>query len=125
MEDESMRTGKLLQSVAGFVVAAGLVGEAGAVTCRDETPITGGGFFSASCTAGSAEGEAVGSSNSSTGFIQAEIFSGDDSASAFASLRTADALVCGISDNDVDGVAENQQQSFCAGATLVRVDVND
>lgn len=120
-----MQTAKGLQWIAALAVGVGLAGEADAETCRDETPITGGGSFSASCAVNDAEGEAVGSSNSSTGFIQAELFSGGSTAEAFASLRGPSGFVCGISDDDVDGVAESQQQSFCAGATLVRIDVND
>jgi hypothetical protein len=120
-----MKTGKILQGLAGFIVAVSPIAQAGAAQCVDDTPITGSGFFSASCNINGAEGEAIGSSNQNTGFIQADLFSGDSTARAFGSLRDATGLVCIIEDAEADGSAENRQSTDCAGATLVRVTVVD
>jgi len=96
-----------------------------AAACRGETSITGGGSFTAHCSQSGADGQAIGSSNSSFGSIQAELFTGQE---AFGSLVDEnDTEICFADDQDAaDGLPGDfsQQGSFCAGAVLVRVDVD-
>ena len=124
-----MTIAKHLQTIAAVGVAVACLGESIAVACEDETTITGGGSFPASCPEGSAEGEAIGSSNAATGSIQAELFDGiQGSSDAFGSLLDAnDEAICFASDDEIDGLPGEfgQSGSFCANAVTVRVVVTE
>jgi hypothetical protein len=63
-----------------------------AADCDDETDIIGGGFFSASCSSGAVDGEAIGSSNAATGSITAQVFAlqlGPEALAAYATRTTS------------------------------------
>lgn len=100
-----------------------------AADCDDETPITGGGFFTASCSSGNVDGEATGASNAATGSITAQVFALELGPTAFGSLLDEDDVgICFAEDRDAtDGVPGDFDQAgpFCAGAVTIRVAVSD
>lgn len=100
-----------------------------AADCDDETDIIGGGFFSASCSSGAVDGEAIGASNAATGSITAQVFALQLGPEAFGSLRDEDDIgLCFAQDTDAtDGAPGDFSQSGpdCANAVVIRVAVTN